>query len=86
MSDPLQEEVDQNYQAFKARLAELVQSHPGKFALMRHGAIVEFFDTPRDAHVAGRTLFPDELFSVQEVTEAPVDLGYFSHAVPQQPL
>ena len=86
MSDPLQEEVDQNYQAFKARLPELAQSHPGKFALMRHSAIVEFFDTARDAHVTGRTLFPDELFSVQEVTEAPVDLGYFSHAVPQRPL
>lgn len=86
MSDPIQDEIDRNYEAFKARLPELLLSHPGKFALMQHEEIIDFFDTARDAHVAGRALFKDGLFSVQEVIEAPVDLGYFSHAVPQRPL
>jgi hypothetical protein len=42
---------------------------------MRDGKIVEFFDTARDAFLAGQKLFEeDKLFSVQEVVETPVDL------------
>jgi len=49
---------------------------------MRDGKVVEFFDTARDAYVAGSALFKtDQLFSVQEIVETPVDLGFFSHAV-----
>jgi hypothetical protein len=48
---------------------------------MRDGQIIEFFDTARDAYVTGQQLFKeDQLFSVQEVIETPVDLGFFSHA------
>jgi hypothetical protein len=48
---------------------------------MRDEQIIEFFDTARDAYVAGQRFFnQDRLFSVQEVTETPVDLGFFSHA------
>jgi hypothetical protein len=83
--DKLQEEVDRNYAAFMKGLPSLLPAHRGKFALMRQGKIVEFFDTARDAHVAGRELFKEDgLYSVQEVTETPVDLGFFSHAVPQR--
>jgi hypothetical protein len=81
----LREQVERNYQAFAQRLPSLLASHQGKFALMRDGEIVEFFDTARDAYVAGQKLFKDDqLFSVQEVVEAPVDLGFFSHAVSQR--
>lgn len=81
----LREQVERNYQAFAQRLPSLLASHQGKFALMRDGEIIEFFDTARDAYVAGQKLFKDDqLFSVQEVVEAPVDLGFFSHAVSQR--
>jgi hypothetical protein len=81
MADKLLEQIDLNYQAFQQQLPTLVTSHPGKFALMRDGQIIEFFDTARDAYVAGQRLFEqDKLFSIQEVTETPVDLGFFSHA------
>jgi hypothetical protein len=84
MTDPLRQQLEDNYKAFQGQLPTLVSSHRGKFALMRHGQIVEFFDTARDAYVAGQKLFAaDRLFSVQEVTDTPVDLGFFSHAVPQ---
>lgn len=78
----LQAQINQNYEAFVAQLPELVKLHRGKFALMRDGQIIEFFDTVRDAHVAGRKLFAeDHLFSVQEVTDVSADLGFFSHAL-----
>jgi hypothetical protein len=84
MTDPLRQQLEDNYKAFQALLPSLVSSQRGKFALMRHGQIVEFFDTARDAYVAGQKLFAtDRLFSVQEVTDTPIDLGFFSHAVPQ---
>lgn len=84
MSDPIREQVKNNYEAFQAQLPSLLPSYRGKFALMRDGKIVEFFDTARDAYVAGQKLFDNRLFSVQEVIETPVDLGFFSHALPQR--
>lgn len=84
MTDPLRQQVEDNYKAFQAQLSTLVSAHRGKFALIRHGQSIEFFDTARDAYLAGQKLFAsDHLFSVQEVTDTPVDLGFFSHAVPQ---
>ena len=82
MADPLQEQVEKNYEAFVKELPTFLPAHRGKFALMRDGKVVEFFDTARDAHVAGRELFKqDGLYSVQEVVDTPVDLGFFSHAL-----
>jgi hypothetical protein len=83
MGDPLSDEVEQNYAAFMKELPSLLPTQRGKFALMRQGKIVEFFDTARDAHVAGRELYKtDGLYSVQEVTDVSADLGFFSHAIP----
>lgn len=83
MANLAKEQIDRNYKAFVDSLPTLLKTHAGKFALMRDGKIVEFFDTARDAYVAGTTIFKDDnLFSIQEVVEVPVNLGFFSHAVP----
>lgn len=84
MSQSIQSEVQKNYRAFGEMLPELIKKHPGKFALMRHGEIIEFFDTPRDAYLAGQKLFEDRFFSMQEVIDMPVDLGFFSYAMPER--
>jgi hypothetical protein len=80
------EQVDKNYEAFLAKLPSLLKEQPGKFALMRDKEIVEFFDTARDADAAGRKLFPDNTFSIQQVIDMPVDLGFFSYAMHQRPI
>ena len=74
------EEIRRNFEAFKKKLPELLESHAGKFALLRHGEIVQFFDSARDALIFGHEKFDDSLFSVQEVSTAVIDLGWFSHA------
>lgn len=74
------QEIEQNYTAFSKKLPELLETHAGKFALLRSGDIVEFFDTARDAYVYGQREFEDGLFSVQEVNDKVIDLGWFSHA------
>jgi hypothetical protein len=84
MSELHQRQVQQNYESFLLRVSQLVVTHRGKFALMHDREIIEFFDTARDAYIAGQKIFPDGIFSVQEVTETPADLGFFSHALPQR--
>jgi len=80
-----QQQVEINYKAFQEKLPSLLTTHRGKFALMRDGQIIDFFDTPRDAYIAGQKIFQqDQLFSIQEVIETPIDLGFFSHAMSQR--
>ena len=73
-------EVRRNFDAFIEQLPQLFETHAGKFALLRHSEVVRFFDTARDAMIYGTDQFPDAMFSVQEVTDAVFDLGWFSHA------
>jgi hypothetical protein len=73
-------EVDRNYEAFTHLLPGLLPLHRDKFALMREGEIVACFDKPGEAYRAGLERFADQIFSIQEVTDEPIDLGFWSHA------
>jgi len=73
------QEVDRNYDIFMRQLASLLPDHRDQLALMRDGQIVGFYDKPGEAYQAGMALFPDEIFSIQEVTDEPIDLGFWSH-------
>jgi hypothetical protein len=73
--------VSENFEAFEKQLPQLLQTHAGKYALLRDKKVVEFFDSVGDAVKYGRDNFADGLYSVQLVTQEVEDLGYFSHAV-----
>lgn len=73
------QQVDLNYDAFVRILASLLPKHRDEYALMRDGEIVEFFDKPGHANRAGVERYPDDIFSIQEVTDEPIDLGFWSH-------
>jgi hypothetical protein len=73
------EEVDRNYDAFMRTLASILNDHRDEYALMREGEIVGFFAKPGDANRAGVERYPDGIFSIQEVTDEPIDLGFWSH-------
>jgi hypothetical protein len=72
-------EVDRNYDAFVRMLGTILPQHRDKLALMRDGAIVAYYSSPGEAHRAGVERFPDGVFSIQEVTDEPIDLGFWSH-------
>lgn len=72
-------EVDRNYDVFTRMLGKLLPEHRDQLALMRDGEVVGFFGKPRDALLAAHDLFPDGIFSIQEVTDEPIDLGFWSH-------
>jgi hypothetical protein len=75
-------QLDENYDAFVRRLADLLPEHRDTHALMRNGEIVGFYDKPGDAWRAGVAMFADGLFSIQEVTDEPIDLGFWTHVAP----
>ena len=80
-SKELQNEIDANFDAFQERLPELMACEPDRWALMRRGECIAFYDTLRDALAVGNAQFEDGLFSVQEVTMKEINLGWFTHAV-----
>ena len=80
-AEQIQDEIDRNYTAFTALLPELMKTSRGKWALLHNATLEGVFDTARDARLAGTKLYADGLFSVQEVRNRAVDLGWFSHAV-----
>ena len=72
-------QVDQNYNAFQRVLGRILSKHRDQLALMRDGKIVGYYNTPREALQAADTKFPDRIYSIQEVTDEPIDLGFWSH-------
>jgi hypothetical protein len=84
MVSTIHEEVHHNAEAFRAHLPQLLATHRGQVALLRHQTIIGFFDTARDAYVAGQLCFADDkLFSIQEVAEeTPINLGLKAHVTP----
>ncbi len=73
------QEVDVNYDAFVRMLSSILTEHRDEYALMRDGKIIDFFKKPGLANRAGVERFPDNIFSIQEVTDEPIDLGFWSH-------
>lgn len=72
-------EVDRNYDAFTRNLPGYLRDHRGHFALMKDTVVIAFFEKAGDAYQAGVERFADGIFSIQEVTDEPIDLGLFSH-------
>lgn len=79
MDDVQSVQVEQNYDAFQRVLARILPEHRDQFALMRDREIVAYYPSAGDANRAGLSAFPDEIFSIQEVTDIAVDLGFYSH-------
>lgn len=78
-ADRQRREIDSNYNAFARQLGNILVAHRDQFALMREGAIIAYFDKPGDAYREGIARYSDEVFSIQEVTDEPIDLGFWSH-------
>ena len=76
----IQTEIDENLEFFKGKLPELQKDHRNRYALLHGQKIIGIYDTIRDAQTTGNTLYPDKMYSVQKVTDTPMELGFFSHA------
>jgi hypothetical protein len=86
ITEKKQSELHANYRIFAKILPDLLPKYEGKFALMRHGAFIAYFDNPGEALSLGRAQYDDELFSVQEVPVGKADFGWYSRAPGNTPL
>lgn len=72
-------EIDRNLVAFERLLPQLMKSSRGEFALMRNQTVRSVHAKLSDALRTAHNAFPDGIFSVQTITDEPIDLGYYSH-------
>lgn len=79
MTYPNSAELKRNFEYFQSVVQKWVSTDAGRFALIRSQQLVGFYDTPGDAAQAGAKRFDDGQFSVQRVTDRPVDLGFLSY-------
>ena len=77
-----QAEIDRNYDFFQRNLSRFLKDHEGEFVLIRNKGVIEFYADIGTAFREGLAKFEDRLFSVQEVTREPVELGNMSIALP----
>ena len=64
-----QDQVDQNYESFKRLMPELLRDHAGKYAVIREGIVIKFFDTFGDAIHFAEARYADSKYSVEEVID-----------------
>lgn len=74
------QEIERNFEAFEALLGGLLPSKAGQFALLSGTKLIDVFPSAGDALAEGNNRFGDGHFSVQRITNRPLDLGFLSYA------
>ena len=84
MAHAIEVEIERNYAAFLDIREELLDKDEGRYALLRDRKVEGIFDSPGEAARIGYKKFGDRNYSVQLITDEPVDLGFYSHALPSR--
>ena len=74
-------ELESNFDFFRRNLSRFLRTHNGSYVLIRHANDIAFYDNLGEAYRAGLDQFPDEQFSVQRVSDEPIELGHMSFAL-----
>lgn len=77
----IQDEVDRNFEEFEKLLPSIIGVHREKYALMKDGKILGYYSSAEDARVTATTFIKDGIYSIQQVTDNSINLGFFNHAV-----
>ncbi len=77
----LQAEIAANFDYLMRNLAIVLPNHAGQYALLKGRRILGYFDDAFDADVEGTKVALDGIYSIQKVTDQPVELGVYLHAV-----
>jgi hypothetical protein len=72
----IQEEVDANYEFFKAQLPQMIVTHLGQYVLLKNKTVIDYFDTLDDAKKYADSMYKDRLYSIQKVENAILNLGF----------
>jgi hypothetical protein len=80
MSTEIENEIDRNLFAFLPRIPRLLEKHKGEFAVLKNQEVISLHKRLSDALEEAQSRFADGLFSIQQVTEKPIELGFYSYA------
>jgi hypothetical protein len=83
MAHTIEVEIQRNYAAFIDILQSLLPTHFGRYALFHDQVLEGVFDSPGEAARTGFAKFGAAPYSIQIVTDEPVDLGFMSNAIRQ---
>jgi hypothetical protein len=72
-------EVAANYEAFERALPGLLAGHKGEYAVFRHEQLVDVFESFASGLAYCISAYSDRLFSIQEITDEPLNLGWLSN-------
>jgi hypothetical protein len=81
MAYAIEVEIDRNYAAFKDILATLPAEVHGQYALLHDQKLDGLYLTAGDADRAGYARYQELPYSIQLVSDEPIDLGFFSYAL-----
>ena len=76
-----QNEVDNNYKFFQTKLEELKNDHLNEFALLYKKEIIDFYFNEDDAIKIGIDKYGEGNFSIQQVNDGIIELGYQSYVI-----
>ena len=71
-------QLDRNQAAYESRRAEMEAAHFGKVVLLHDGEIIEVYNDKGDAYKIGREKYGLGNFSLVNVGEKPISLGYYT--------
>jgi hypothetical protein len=83
MAHAIEVEIERNFAAFLDMLPELLKCGAGQYALFQSQKLEGVYPTAGEADRAGYERFKEEPYSIQLVTDEPIDLGFFSYAISQ---
>lgn len=74
-------EVNENYDFFRTQISQLKDEHLNEFALLHDKEISNFFINEDDAIKIGIEKYGEGSFSVQQVNDSHIELGYQSYVI-----
>ena len=81
MPHSVEVEIERNYAAFKDMLPNLMRDHEGQYALLHNQKLEGVYPTAGDADRAGYRKLNEAPYSIQLVSDEPIDLGFYSYAL-----
>ena len=78
MTQVPESQLDRNQAAYEAIRADMEEKHMGRVILMHDGEVVEIYNDSGDAYKIGREKYGLDNFSLVDVGERPINLGFLT--------
>ncbi len=84
MPETATNQLDRNQEAYEAIRQDMEDKHHGRVVLMHDGKLIEIYNDRGDAYKIGCEKYGLGNFSLVNVGERPINLGFFTMFVPRE--